>query len=1856
MNKTILLLFLLISSLFSGAQQQSWNTNQLDEIAFVKNEGQFDGRNWKKNDIEFAVTQNPYYIFFTKEGLTYRMDKFIKNKNRVKEDPNSPKRMNVSEFLDVVWVGSNPNVQIIADGKTNHYYSYAIKDHETREISNINRVNGFKKITYKELYPNIDVEYFFHKDGGVKYSIILHPGADPSVIQMKYTTKHTNVLNESTNLKLNAQGQLEMTASLGKITEHKPYTYYQNSKQEISSHYQFSNNIVTFNLGNYDNSREVVIDPWMVIETFNSSNAVWEVENDGSGNTYVTGGETPMVLKKYNAAGTLQWTYNTPWDTATVWLGTLATDQSGNSFVTSGVTAEMHKVDNAGNFIWQSALSGGLQFNSEWWSITFNCDETKLIVGGTWVNGLLSFDFYGGIFDIDVNTGTVLNDMKFTHVNIGGIAIPPPTPIEVRSISSAKNSQYIFLTHDSVGAINQDFSSCPNNGPYFQVDNTHHLAYKCENYLPKNQNGGGLKALVSNDNYFYTHRGDRILQWDVNTGALLNNVALPGGSSGTSLGERIVHCSGLDVDVNGNVYAGSMDRVVKFDANLNFVSQALTTNGFTVYDVSVNSNGEVVAGGAEGNNQAAGNRVGRVQAFNMSATGQYALVCCDPLFCQIGPLCITDAPVNLNPNTGGGTWSVSPATPALNTGTGVFDPSLATAGTYTITYTIGCGSHSITVSVGNCSVMSVCKEANGDLTVTGGTGPYNWFEWTAAQTITTNTSANCTACGGTWTFGSCYNPFPIPLNSCTTPAGWSPFGTGTTVTPPGSADTIKVVDSFGDTIVYYGISTIPPCSGCDATITQAGPFCENAGATNLTAAQSGGTWSGTGITNSTNGTFDPSVAGPGSHVITYTLTGCNDTVTIVVNPLPDAGTNGTVSICAGASAINLIDSLGGTPDAGGSWSGPSALTGGDQGTFNPASNTAGTYTYTVTNGCGSVNSTVTVTINPSPDAGSNGTASLCSGGSTVNLIDSLGGTPNAGGSWSGPSALTGGDQGTFNPASNTAGTYTYTVTNTCGTANSTVTVTINPAPNAGGDSTLNICPTSAATDLFNYLVGTPDNGGTWSGPSALANGDLGTFNPASNTAGTYTYTVTNSCGTSTANIVVTILANPTPGSNGTVSICANASNINLIDSLTGSPSTGGSWSGPSALTGGDQGTFNPASNTAGTYTYTVLDCNNNPQTATVTVTINPAPDAGGDSTLTICPTAAATDLFNYLSGTPDNGGTWSGPSALANGDLGTFNPASNSAGTYTYTVTNACGTSTANIVVTILANPTPGSNGTVSICANASSINLIDSLTGSPSAGGTWTGPSTLTGGDQGTFNPASNTAGTYTYTILDCSNNPQTATVTVTINPAPDAGGDSTLSICPTAAATDLFNYLSGTPDNGGTWSGPSALANGDQGTFNPASNAAGMYTYTVTNACGTSTANVTVTISSNPTPGSNGSVTICANASNINLIDSLTGSPSAGGTWTGPSTLTGGDQGTFNPASNTAGTYTYTVLDCNNNPQTATVTVTVNPAPDAGTNGSITMCATDPAVDLFTLLGGTPDLGGTWSPAMNSGTGVFDPSLDAAGVYTYTVTNTCGTSSATVTVTVNPCTMPTAGYSVSDSAVCAGECITFTDQSTGATGWQWTFTGGTPSSANTQGPHTVCYDTDGTYNVELIVTNSNGSDTTTSTVTIHPLPIIDAGSDVTIELGQSANLNATGSNGVYTWTPPTWLDCVVCTSPVSTPTETITYTVVVVDSNGCTASDDVTVIVDFDYVIWVPNIFSPNGDGNNDIVFVRGAGVQTLKFFIYDRWGEKVFETTDMNIGWDGTFRGKKMNNAVFVYYLEATFLDGSEVTKKGDITLVR
>src|SRR5690606_5522983 len=309
-----------------------------------------------------------------------------------------------------------------------------------------------------------------------------------------------------------------------------------------------------------------------------------------------------------------------------------------------------------------------------------------------------------------------------------------------------------------------------------------------------------------------------------------------------------------------------------------------------------------------------------------------------------------------------------------------------------------------------------------------------------------------------------------------------------------------------------------------------------------------------------------------------------------------------------------------------------------------------------------------------------------------------------------------------------------------------------------------------------------------------------------------------------------------------------------------------------------------------------------------------------------------------------------------------------------------------------------GIDGILDLCENDSPVDLFTILGGNPNSGGTW---NPVLSSGTGIFDPAIDPAGIYTYTITSpCGND--SATVTVNLNPVPNAGIDGILDLCENDSSVDLFTILGGNPDSGGTWN--PALPSGT-GIFDPTVDPAGIYTYTVSSPCGNDSATVTVNLNPVPNAGIDGILDLCENDSSVDLFTILGGNPDSGGTWN-PALPSG--TGIFDPTVDPAGIYTYTITSpCGND--SATVTVNLNPAPNAGIDGILDLCENDSSVNLFTVLGGNPDSGGTWNPALPSGTGIFDPTVDPAGIYTYTVSSPCGNDSATVTVNLNP--VPNAG-----------------------------------------------------------------------------------------------------------------------------------------------------------------------------------------------------------------------------------------------------
>jgi len=265
-------------------------------------------------------------------------------------------------------------------------------------------------------------------------------------------------------------------------------------------------------------------------------------------------------------------------------------------------------------------------------------------------------------------------------------------------------------------------------------------------------------------------------------------------------------------------------------------------------------------------------------------------------------------------------------------------------------------------------------------------------------------------------------------------------------------------------------------------------------------------------------------------------------------------------------------------------------------------------------------------------------------------------------------------------------------------------------------------------------------------------------------------------------------------------------------------------------------------------------------------------------------------------------------------------------------------------------------------------------------------------------------------------------------------------------------------------------------------------------------------------------------------------------------------------------------------------------------------------------------------------------------------------------------------------NDTICTRTCVSFVNQTDTMAGgpqtYTWNCVGGTPQYSNLKDP-TICYNLPGTYNVVLYVENPyakpNGSsifvskykyirvvDVPNPKIVFTPLiqtnPLYHP-KDTVIRFGACVALTATNA-ATYEWSPNYFVSPVTSAHSITVcPQRSQLYVLHGWNSAGCSFVDslNVTVIEDCGEM-FVPTAFSPNGDGANDVLRVRGLCLETLTFMVFNQWGEKVFETNDKEIGWDGTYKGELMNTGVFVYRLEGKTYQGKGFSLKGNVTLIR
>ncbi|MDB5284974.1 MAG: type sorting protein, partial [Bacteroidota bacterium] len=552
----------------------------MGSAAFIQNNqlvGDFNGQK-----ILYFTHHDNINAFFTANGLVYKVNKIdekklAKREKEEREKAHEKRKEGEDEGEEAIpvkattfameWVGANPHAVIESAQKKDGYYSYIKKEgNSTKSVI----TDGFKTLTYKELYPGIDVVYSFPEKGGVKYNLVVHPGADISQVKMTWSGIRS--------LKKDVDGNLLVHAHNGDIMEHAPVSFA--TGHVVATEYEIKGNTVQFRLPQGYNKNEVLtIDPWVTaLTTLPPSNVGFDVDYDFLGNLFVYGtGQVDIYdlssfcqITKYNSAGVALWTFSGQITTPINWTSgdvndninypsNMIVDKSngkaytGQGYFFGGATVvRLNPAGQYDNFI--SAVDPNFQ---EVWCFAYNCLNASVLAlgGGTTSNVNMAI--------INTTSGST------TTTNISGIS------------SSTGNFQDIVCgTYDTAGSLyvmmNDGLGILPYTNTIYKVNSAFNgniwatnSNYSCFGELRNapfwSANGGGINCngnncLSANGSYLFYYDGNNIAAHDLVSG---NTV----GTSYHINNYDSLMQGGIAVDNCNHVYVGGVGVIKTFTFN-----------------------------------------------------------------------------------------------------------------------------------------------------------------------------------------------------------------------------------------------------------------------------------------------------------------------------------------------------------------------------------------------------------------------------------------------------------------------------------------------------------------------------------------------------------------------------------------------------------------------------------------------------------------------------------------------------------------------------------------------------------------------------------------------------------------------------------------------------------------------------------------------------------------------------------------------------------------------------------------------------------------------------------------------------------------------------------------------------------------------------------------------------------------------------------------------------------------------------------------------------------------------------------------------------------------------------------------
>ncbi|HOZ81764.1 MAG TPA: choice-of-anchor L domain-containing protein [Bacteroidia bacterium] len=1205
-----------------------------------------------------------------------------------------------------------------------------------------------------------------------------------------------------------------------------------------------------------------------------------------------------------------------------------------------------------------------------------------------------------------------------------------------------------------------------------------------------------------------------------------------------------------------------------------------------------------------------------------------------------------------------------------------------TAGNYSVTVTdangcTGTASFNLTVNANPTptitGVTSFCAGGNSTLNAGGGYTNYLWSGGATTQTINVTaggnyavTVTNAAGCTATTNKVITVNALPVPsvtgtLSFCA--------GKNTTLTVPGSYTTYQW--SNGATTSNITVSTastftvtVTDANGCtgskSATTTiNTNPvpsiignssICQGQSSTINAGSYAGYSWS----TGATAATINVNTAGNYSVTVTD-ANGCTGTASfnLTVNANPTPTITGVTSFCAGGNS---------TLNAGGGYTNYLWSGGATTQTINVTA--GGNYAVTVTNasGCTATTNKV-ITVNALPVPSVTGTLAFCSGKNTTLTV------PGSYASYQWSNGAT-----TSNITVNTASTFTVTVTdaNGCtGSKSATTTINTNPVPSITGNSS--ICQGQSSTI----------NAGSYAGYSWSTGAATATINV--NTAGNYSVTVTDANGcTGTASFNLAVNAIPTPTITGVTSFCAGGnSTLNAGGGYTNYLWNGGATTQTINVTAG------------GNYAVTVTNAAGCTATTNKVITVNALPVPAISGPAGICPGASA-NLFagSYASYLWSNGNT-------------TPSITTNVSGNYTVTVTDANGcVGSSNYNLLAFQNPIPVISGTAAICQNQNSV-----LDAGSFASWQWS-----TGAVSQTISVTQ--SGTYSVTVTNTDGCVASTSFNVVVNPLPvpiisgtsafcsgnssvltTGGGSFTSYQWNTSATSNAItvtaqgNYVVTVTDANGctastnqavtVWNlptpvitGNNSICSGTQTTLSAGNYSAyqwstgattdsiavsngANYIVTVTdvNGCSGTSAPFALTINQLPTAIISGSTAICIGQS-TSLQIQFTGTAPYSYRYS-DGTSVSAILNTNNSAAQilvTPGTTTdYTLTQINDANCTGNVSgvarVVVNPLPQPVISGSAGEC------DGITATLTTGNFAAyLWSTGATS----QSIAVNSSGSYVCTVTSTAGCKASAIH-NFEAYPVPVVSFTNDSSLTCELPIINFTNTSQYQLGsvFEWNIDNTIYNSLNA----THQFSGSGSYTVSLTITspkNCVGEAIRNVNITVFPLPQ----ASFTIAPDQAPLFNSEVAFGDASANAVSWLwdfgdgDTSTLQNVSHFYADPGKYNAKLYVTNVAGCIDSLAREI-FITPFYIPNAFTPNGDGRNETFFDPGyaTNVQSLTMNIYNRWGQLVYTTDNLSKTWDGIdSKGNLSPQGVYVYALKVTTYSGKHYDYTGSVSLIR